>query len=373
MRAPLPLFPALALAVCAVAGARGDSLREAYAGLFKMGVAVNAAEFSERSPVENGIILSQFNSVTPENALKWERVHPKPGYYDFSLPDLYVAFAERHHLWAVGHVLVWHEMTPAWVFRDGAGEPISREGLVARMREHILTVVGRYSGRIASWDVVNEAFNDDGTWRESPWYRTIGKDYVRLAFQFAHEADPAAVLNYNDFNLEKPAKRAAVVALIRELRAEGIPVAVVGNQAHYRIDYPDPADVDATIKAFAAVGVKMAFTELDMDVLPKASPPASGVAPDVPAPAALNPYPDGMDVDAAAALTRRYEALFRVFASNHRAVDRVTFWCVTDASSWLNDWPVRHRTAYPLLFNRDGTAKPALEAVLAIGVSAPRD
>ena len=165
-------------------------------------------------------IAAQFNSISPENALKWENVHPQPGKYDFALADQYVAFGQQHHMFIVGHNLVWHNQVPAWVFHDDKGNLLTRDALLARMRDHIQTVVGRYKGRIQSWDVVNEALNEDGTLRQSLWYKIIGDDYIEKAFEYAHEADPQAQLTYNDYNLENDAKRNGAIALVKKLQAK---------------------------------------------------------------------------------------------------------------------------------------------------------
>ena len=310
----------------------------------------------------------QFNSITPENVLKWEAVHPRPGVYDFALPDRYVAFGERNGMFIVGHTLVWHNQTPAWVFQDSNGRAASRDTLLARMRDHILTVVGRYRGRIKGWDVVNEALNEDGSLRQSPWMRIIGPDYIAKAFQYAHEADPEAELYYNDYSLENPAKRAGAIALIERLRAEGIAVKAVGLQGHQTLDWPTAAAEDSTIAAFARSGVRVNITELDVDVLPRTtSSQGAEVTMRVGGrEATLDPYAGGLPDSVQQALARRYAELFAVYLRHHDAIDRITFWGVRDGDSWLNNWPVRGRTNYPLLFDRDGRPKPAFDAVVRV-------
>jgi len=160
------------------------TLKGAYQGMFRIGVAVNQAQFEERDPRANPIIAAQFDSISPENALKWESIHPRADGYNFTAADRYVAFGEKNKMFIVGHCLIWHSQTPRWVFQDAQGEPLTREPLLERMRDHIHTVVGRYKGRIAGWDVVNEALNEDGTMRQSPWFRIIGEDFLLKAFQF---------------------------------------------------------------------------------------------------------------------------------------------------------------------------------------------
>jgi endo-1,4-beta-xylanase len=341
------------------------TLKDAFKGSFLIGAAVSAAITTGADDRDAAIVKAQFNSISPENELKWERIHPQPGSYNFELADRYVDFGEKNRMFIVGHNLVWHNQTPAWVFHDDKGNFVDRETLIERMHDHIRTVVGRYKGRIQSWDVVNEALNEDGTLRQSPWLKIIGPDYIAKAFQFAHEADPAAILNYNDYALENEAKRNGAIKLIRDLRAQGIPVSVVGMQGHLHLTWPSADVEDATIAAFAALGVKVAITELDIDALPPATrKQTADVSLSVEARAELNPYAAGLPDSVQDALTKRYASLFAVFLKHRDTVTRVTFWGVTDADSWLNNWPVRGRTSYPLLFDRSGQPKPAFDAVV---------
>jgi len=235
------------------ARANKPALKDVFKNAFLIGAALNANQFFERDQRALPIITSQFNSISPENVLKWESVHPQPSAYNFTGADAYVAFGEKHNMFIIGHTLVWHNQTPRWVFQDEKGNPIDRNTLLDRMRDHIHTVVGRYKGRIKGWDVVNEALNDDGTLRQSPWLRIIGEDYLLKAFEFAHEADPAAQLYYNDYSLENEPKRNGAVALIKKLRAAGVPLYAVGLQAHAKLDWPTVDQQDAAIKAFAAL------------------------------------------------------------------------------------------------------------------------
>jgi endo-1,4-beta-xylanase len=332
------------------------TLRTAFGGAFLVGAALNANQFSGRDPLGADLVGAQFNATTSENVLKWESVHPRPGAYDFAAPDQYVAFGERNRMFIVGHTLVWHNQTPPWVFRDSSGTPVSRDTLLARLRDHIHTVVGRYRSRIRGWDVVNEALNEDGTLRPTSWLTIIGEDYLAQAFRFAHEADPGAELYYNDYGLENAPKRRGAVELVRRLRAEGVPVTGVGLQGHNRMDWPIPAQEDSTIAAFAALGVRVMITELDIDVLPG----PGGTAAD------LDPYRDGLPDSVQRALAQRYADLFRVYLRHADDITRVTFWGVADGDSWLNNWPVRGRTNYPLLFDRRHRPKPAFDAVISV-------
>ncbi len=346
-------------------GASATALKTVFRDAFLIGAAVNPDQFSERDTLGVALLKTHFNSITPENVLKFECVHPRPGTYSWSGPDRYVDFGTRNGMTVIGHTLVWHSQVPRWVFQDAAGKPVSRDTLLGRMREHVHTVVGRYKGRIKGWDVVNEALNEDGTLRDSPWRRIIGDDYLAKAFQYAAEADPAAELYYNDYSLENPAKRDGAVRLVKSLQAAGVKVSGIGTQEHQKMDWPSPALVDSMITAFRALGVQVHVTELDIDVLPRATRNlGADVSMRAQAQAALNPFAAGLPDSAQASLAKRYGELFAVYMKHKDAIGRVTFWGVRDGDSWLNNWPVRGRTSYPLLFDRQGKPKPAFDAVV---------
>jgi endo-1,4-beta-xylanase len=367
------LIAAALLAGCAparpplAAPAAPLTLKQAFTGAFLVGAALNQAQFSGADTASARLAAEQFDAISPENVLKFEVVHPRPGQYDFAPADRYVAFGEQHHMFIVGHTLVWHNQTPQWVFQGADGRPAGRDTLIARMRDHIRTVVGRYRGRVNGWDVVNEALDEDGGMRRTPWDTIIGDDYVAMAFRFAHEADPSAQLYYNDYSVENATKRQGVVALVRRLRSAGVPIAGVGIQGHYGLDYPSLEQLDSTITAFSGLGVKVMITELDVDVLPRAvRQTGADVALRAAARPELNPWPVALPDSMQQALARRYADLFRLFLKHAGDLSRVTFWGVTDAQSWKNNWPVRGRTNYPLLFDRQGRPKPAFDAVLEV-------
>jgi endo-1,4-beta-xylanase len=361
------VFAAGLMAFGAIAETTGQTqtLKDAFKNDFLIGTALNEAEFTGRDTNSATIVKAQFDSISPENALKWESIHPKPDQYDFSAADRYVEFGQTNNVFIVGHTLVWHNQTPKWVFQDGQGNPLVRDALLQQMSNHIFTVVGRYRGKIGGWDVVNEALDDDGTLRKSEWEKIIGPDYIIKAYQFVHEADPQAQLYYNDYSLENEAKRNGAIALIKKLQAAGIPIAGVGLQGHYKMDWPTTNQLDETITAFGRLGVKVMITELDLDMLPPAtSSQAAEVSMNFALRAELNPYTNGLPAAVQQQLTQRYADLFAVFVRHRDEISRVTFWGVTDADSWLNFWPIKGRTAYPLLFNRDGRPKPAFYTVL---------
>ena len=340
-------------------------LKDVFKNHFLIGAALNDAQCSGIDEQGAALAKIQFNTITPENVLKWGSVHPEPGVYNFVASDRYVEFGEKNGMVIIGHTLVWHNQTPAWVFQDSTGKPISREALLERMRDHIHTVVGRYKGKIKGWDVVNEALNEDGSLRESPWLKIIGEDYLVKAFEFAREADPSVELYYNDYSLENAPKREGAVALIKRLQAAEVNVAAVGLQGHYKMDWPRVGQVDSTIEAFAKLGVKVNITELDIDVVPATQVNRGAdlsvnnyhvIKEDVYA----NGLPDSVQME----LAKRYGNLFSVFVEHIGVVGRVTFWGVTDGDSWLNS---HGRVNYPLLFDRKGKPKPAFDAVVKAG------
>lgn len=340
-------------------------LKAAFQKHFLIGAAINRAQFSGQDERGAGIVREQFNTVSPENILKWESVHPLPGKFDFDGPDKYVAFGEANKMFVIGHTLVWHNQTPKWVFDGEAGKPATREVLLKRLRDHILTVVGRYKGRIHGWDVVNEALNEDGSLRPSPWLKIIGEDYLIKAFRFAHEADPKAELYYNDYSLENGPKRKGAIELIKKLQAAKVPVAAVGLQGHNKMEWPTLEQQDRTIEEFAKLGIKVAITELDVEMLPRdAQNQTAEVTVNIEFNEKLNPYAKEIPPAKLDDQAKRYADLFGVYLKHRKSISRVTFWGVTDGDSWLNDWPIRGRTNYPLLFDRAGKPKPAFYSVL---------
>ncbi len=361
----------LVLASWAVAAAQGtvatSALKELVPPGLLVGVAVNADQSDGRDERAVAIVTRQFNSISPENLLKWEKVHPEPDRYDFEPADRYVDFGRQRGISVIGHVLLWHQQTPAWVFAGDEGAPADRETLLGRLKAHIETVVGRYRGRIHGWDVVNEALEDDGTWRRTPWLEAIGRDYVAKAFEYAHAADPGAELYYNDYNLWKPAKRRAALALVKELRGRGLRVDAIGEQAHWGLADPPLAEIDATLADVGAAGLKAMLTELDVDVLPR-DPEMWGadLAKKMKIRAVSNIYPDALPAVKQQELARRYADVFALVLKHRAAVSRVTVWGVTDAQSWLHDFPIPGRINYPLLFDREGRPKPAFQAVVAV-------
>ncbi len=345
---------AAAVAVAPTVASQDVALKDLMPPGVAIGVAISQRESDLVDTAAVDIITKQFDQISPENLLKFESVHPEPDRYVFDAQDRYVQFGVDRHMQVVGHNLVWHEQTPAWVFKGADGTPADRETLLARMRDHIHTVVGRYKGRIHGWDVVNEAVDEDGSLRKTPWLAGIGDDYVAKAFEFAHEADPDAQLYYNDYNLEKPAKRAGVIRLVMDLKARGLRIDGIGNQAHWRLDTPTSDDIEQALVELHGTGLAVMYSELDINMLPPADPSAG--------PSAANPYAGGLPDDQQQQLAKRYADIFGVIVKHPAWISRVTFWGLSDRDSWLN----RGRANYPLLWDRQRQPKPAFQAVVDV-------
>ena len=353
------------LAVVSITGcANQPVLKDALAKDFLIGTALNTDQIEGRNLKEAEIIAGQFNAITPENSLKWGKVHPEPDRYDFAAADQFVALGQKNKMFIVGHTLVWHSQTPAWVFNDADGNPATREQLLARMKDHIFTVVGRYKGQINGWDVVNEAITENGTLRKSRWRDIIGEDYIEKAFEYAHEADPEAELYYNDYDMWKADHRDGVIRLVKSLQAKGLRVDGIGMQGHWGLDYPPLDEAETAIVAYAALGDVM-ITEMEITVLPIANRDTGAeISQRVELRKELNPYPNGLPEEMQQKLTARYAEIFALFHKHADKISRVTLWGVQDGNSWRNYWPVEGRMDYPLLFDRDCKPKPAFDAVI---------
>jgi endo-1,4-beta-xylanase len=358
------------------AAAQGaPSLKEAYAGAFRMGTAVNPGITSGTNQALQAVVLQHFNSITSENVLKAGPLNPQPGVWNWAPADAFVEFGQRHGMFVVGHTLVWHNQTPEWFFVDSAGRPNTPAAQLERMRAHIAAVAGRYAGRIDAWDVVNEVIDNDGSYRPTTWVRAVGNGdtLVKAAFRWAAQYAPNTELYYNDFNAWRPAKRDGIMRLVRLLQRDGIRIDGVGMQGHWGLNYPKTEYIEAAIDSFASLGVKVMITELDVDVLPitREGQVIGQVLSDPQFQleefkSYLDPYRDGLPPAVQQQLTDRYAQLFGIFWRKREKLDRVTVWGVHDGMSWKNGYPVPNRTNYPLLFNRDLRPKPALDAVLAV-------
>ena len=396
--------------------ARSDNtpttVKDAYQGYFYVGVAINRTIATgtavradnvnrtlDRVEKDTALTTQQFNQIAPENDLKWALIHPRPGPdgYDFGPADAYVNFGVSNHMYIVGHTLVWHGQTPAWVFAgtnlppgitntSTAAPPIaavgagtnatrrargpggfgrggfnyngpraSREELLQRMHDHITAVVGRYKGKIKVWDVVNEAIDDRGTniLRNSPWLQIIGPDFIAKAFEYAHEADPDAILRYNDYSLENPEKRQKLITLIKSLQAQHVPVMAIGSQTHVSVSGPSFEEEDATLSDLEQLGLPIHITELDVNSAERGQGDTGADVADNTA-----TTQGGLVDNANRRLADQYANLFRAFLKHRNSVKVVTLWGVNDGVSW-------RAQGRPLLFDADDKPKPAFDAVLA--------
>ena len=340
------------------------SLQSTLGKHFLIGVAVDTRLPAGQDPAAEAIVKEQFNQVVAENCMKGEVNHPEVNRFDFTDGDKLVDWAEKNGKTVIGHCLVWHSQPPKWMFTDANGKPVSREVLIGRMYNHVMTVVTHYKGKIKGWDVVNEAFEDDGSYRKSPYYNIIGPEFIELAFQFAHEADPNVELYYNDYSTAKPGKREAIRKLVHNLKAKGIRIDAVGMQSHNGFDYPDYAEYEKSIETFAAEGVKVMLSELDINMLP--NPEGFGgaeISQNFKLEAKYNPYAKGMDKKGQKLFNQRYLDLFKIIERHKDVISRVTFWGVNDGHTWLNDWPIKGRTNYPTLIDRNNQLKPVVKDI----------
>lgn len=333
--------------------------KEAYADKFYIGTALNLDQIWERNPAAGKVVERHFNSIVAENCMKSMFMQPREGEFYFEDADRFVEYGEKNNMHIVGHTLIWHSQAPKWFFTDNAGNNVSRDVLIERMRKHIHTVVSRYKGRIHGWDVVNEAILDNGEYRESKFYEIIGEDFIPLAFQFAREADPDAELYYNDYSTAIPSKRDGIVRMTKKLLDAGIKIDGLGMQEHHGLVHPSLGEVEQTINDFASLGVKVMVTEMDISVLPHARSHVGAELTDTTAyNQTLDPYREGLSEERMEELGKRYVDFFQLYLKHQDKISRVTLWGVGDADSWKNDWPIEGRTDYPLLFDRAYQPKP---------------
>ena len=367
MKKTLAILCAATLLVPSTALAQHATLKTTLGQHFLIGAALNTNVPDGNDPRSAELVKQQSNSIVAENCMKGERIHPEESVYNWTDVDRLVQFGTENGMAVIGHCLIWHSQAPHWMFTDKDGKTVSKSVLIDRMYHHITTVVSRYKGRIKGWDVINEAFNDDGTFRSTPYYKIIGPEYFELAFRFAHEADPDAELYYNDYSLSMPAKRNAVCRLVRSLKAKGCRIDAVGMQSHNGTNFPDLTEYEKSIEAFAKEGVKVQMTEFDIDMLPRPQYfSGAEVSQDFAYQKRLNPYPNGLPRKMRQLFEQRYLDFFSIIHRQQDKIERVTFWGVTDRDSWLNDWPVKGRTNYPLLFDRAWKEKPVVQKIIQL-------
>jgi len=329
-------------------------LKDYYKDYFPIGVAVSARSLTTD---EAPFILTHFNSLTAENAMKMGPIHPKEDQYNWKDADSIAAFAQRHKLKLRGHNLLWHSQAPSWFFTDANGQTVTKEVLLQRMKEHITTVVNRYKGTIYAWDVVNEVISDNPNeyFRNSEFYKICGEDFVAKSFEYAHEADPDALLFYNDYNEISAVKREKICKMIEGLKNAGVPIHGVGLQAHWAVNEPSRSQLDSTLKRFAELGLKVHITELDISVYPKEHNARERKATDTDTTFSAEKEKKQMEV---------YKMCFELFRKYKDVISSVTFWNISDRHSWLDNFPVRGRKDYPLLFDKNLEPKKAYREVV---------
>ena len=328
-------------------------LKDYYKAYFPVGVAVSPAGLKG---AEGELIKQQFNSVTPENAMKMGPIHPEENRYNWRDADEIVQFAQDNKLRVRGHNLLWHEQTPKWLFKNADGTSVSKEVLLRRLKDHVDTVVKRYKGKIYAWDVVNEAIADNPKefLRNSEWYKICGEDFIAKAFEYAHAADPKAVLFYNDYNTERPEKRARIIRLLKQLKDAKVPIDAVGLQGHWSLQEPTEPELRAALDQYKALGLKIQITELDVSIYPwekdrRAKRPGESDA-----------YTPELEQKQAA----QYKMFFKVFRDYKDVLTGVTFWNISDKYTWLDTYPVAGRKNYPLLFDQQQQPKKAFYEVV---------
>lgn len=351
------IFTAAILGICTLTIAQTKSgLREAYKKDFLIGTALNTAQIEERDLNAAKLIPLEFSAATPENCMKAELLHPGWDSYNFDLADKLVEYGKKNNIKINAHNLIWHSQLPVYVRAIK-----SPDSLKTFFQNHITTIAARYDGKVYSWDVVNEALNEDGTLRNSIFLQKLGPDYIVQAFKLAAKAAPNTKLYYNDYNIEQPKKRAGAIEIIKKIQAAGVRIDGVGIQGHWHMNDVPMDKIEESIKEFSALGIEVMFTELDLSVLP--NPTGRPSSADISQTAAynekINPYTKELPDSVQHKLAQSYADLFSLFLKYKKNIGRITFWGVDDGQSWLNNFPVRGRTNYALLFDRNFKPKEA--------------
>lgn len=373
MKSPIQFFGCICLlAIVAACGNKASknaeieqvdsSLKNSFSYDFFIGAAINNGVIEEKDSLATELLKKEFNSITPENIMKWMHIHPSNDKFNFEIADKYVDFGDRNDLHIVGHTLVWHSQLADWVtqIKDSLAMTVS-------LKNHINTIVNRYKGRIDSWDVVNEALNEDGTLRKSIFLEVLGDSYLELAFETVAKADPEVQLTYNDYNLTNPEKRAGAIRLVKNLQEKDVKIDAVGMQGHWNLEGPTLEEIENSIIAYHEAGVKVLISELDITVLPNPwDLEGAEVSQNFEGDELMNPYPESLPDSIQDKLAKRYQDIFKLFRKHRDKIDRVTFWGINDGASWLNGWPIDNRTNYPLLFDRNYRPKKAYESVMQL-------
>ncbi|MEP4095836.1 endo-1,4-beta-xylanase [Reichenbachiella sp.] len=344
-----------------------DNLRNYYREDFKIGAALSADDIVQKTPLESKLISEEFNTLTAENVMKWEEIHPLPDVFEYDVPDELIKLAKINKQEVIGHTLVWHNQLPEWVVQDEQGNLVDSTTLFQHIENHINAVANRYSGDIKGWDVVNEAISDQGGYRNSKFYQISGKEFIFKAFEYAAKADPEAELYYNDYSMYRPEKCDDAIRLATEIRKRGLRIDGIGMQAHWQMNSPTIEQIETSILKIHKAGFQIHFTELDIDVLPYAyNIEGANLSDNFESNPKLNPYKEGLPDSLAEAQGKRYQEIFKLFYKHGDKIERVTFWGLDDGSSWKNDWPAKGRTNYPLLFDRDFKPKKAYEMIMSV-------
>lgn len=356
-----------AITVSGLSAQKSDvTLKKAFQDKFYIGTAMNLPQIAGTDQKAAAIIKKQFSSIVAENCMKSMFLQPQEGKFFFDDADKFVDFGMKNNMFIIGHTLIWHSQLPKWFFTDSNGKDVSAEVLKQRMKNHITTVVSRYKGKVKGWDVVNEAILEDGSYRKSKFYEILGEDFIPLAFQYAQEADPNAELYYNDYNEWYPEKVKTVIKMVEKLKSKGIRIDGVGMQAHVGMDNPSIDEYEKAILAYSSAGVKVNITELEISALPSPWGSSANVSDTVAYQKEMNPYTTGLPKEVEMKWEKRYLDFFGLFLKQKDKIRRVTLWGVTDKQSWKNDFPVKGRTDYPLLFDRKDKEKPVVQKIIKL-------
>lgn len=323
------------------------TLKDAYKDYFKVGVAVSPATIER----DGDLIREQFNSLTAENVMKPEEVQPEQGTFTFEQADGIVDFAKENNMTMRGHTLAWHNQTPDWMFKDG-DKPASRDVALKHMKEHMHAVMSHFKSPFYAWDVINEVVADEGEdiLRESPWRTIIGDDYVQKAFEFARQANPDVALYYNDYNESHPEKRDKIYTMLKDLLDKGTPIDGMGLQAHWGLEDPTLDNIRAAIEKYASLGLTLQVTEMDVSAFNFGDKRTD----------LTEPTEEMMEKQA-----KRYEAFFSLFREYSDHIDSVTLWAASDRYNWLDDFPVRGRKNWPMLFDVNNQPKESFKRVVS--------
>ena len=337
-------FLSLLCVLCTLVPATfAQGLKDAYKDYFKVGVALNVGNLT---PDQEAIVVREFNSVTCENAMKPVSVHPERGVWDWAQADSIANFCRRNGIKMRGHCLVWHNQFSDWMLKDKKGNPVKKEVFYQLIREHIHTVINRYKDVVYCWDVVNEAISDDGRprrfgeapnpYRESDLWKLCGDEFIAKAFEYAREADPNALLFYNDYNECDPGKSQRIYNMVKKMKDAGVPIDGIGMQGHYNVYGPSMEDVAAAIELYSKVVDHLHITELDI----RANEQMGGQLQFSRQGMEIKPYVRTLHED-------QYNSLFRTLRRYKDKIDVVTFWNLSDKDSWVGT------SNYPLLFDKD--------------------